>query len=339
MGSGHRKTVVAAIATVILLLGAAALWLAGRPSDDGAAQQRPVRLGLALQPPSALMILAHGEGFFAAEGLDVRVTEYVSGKRALAGLLSAEVDVATTAAVPIVFAAFERKDLKILATIASVGNEQRIVARKSRGIQSPKDLRGKRVATQRGSAVHFFLHLFLTKHGLSGNDVRLSFMKAEQLPQSLAQGEIDAFSMREPFVSRARGLLAGDAVVFAEPGLYFRTEHLITTDRFIQGKSGTIRKLLRALLRAEQLARSDPERARRLVAARLDISQSALASSWPDFELEVSLDQALLTSMEDQARWAIESGLTERRAMPNYLEFIHTAGLDAEKPDAVTIIR
>jgi ABC-type nitrate/sulfonate/bicarbonate transport system substrate-binding protein len=329
---------------VVLIIGlAAAVSACAREAPGTSGPRQQVRFGLALQPPSALAIIALQEGFFDEAGLDVTVSEYVSGKRALGGLLAGQVDVATMAEVPIVFAAFERRDFAILATIGSVTNEQRIVARRDRGIADPADLRGKVVATQKASAVHFFLHLFLIHNGLSGKDVaggQIRYMKAEDLPPALADGSIDAFSMREPYVSQAVGLLGRDNVrVFAEPGLYFRTEQLLGRKAFLGEHPPVAVKMIRALLRAEEMARADPNRAVAVVAERLGVAPAVLASGWDDFELQVTLDQAILTSMEDEARWALNEQLVEGDRVPNFLKVIDTTALDELKRSAVTIIR
>jgi NitT/TauT family transport system substrate-binding protein len=52
----------------------------------------------------------------------------------------------------------------------------------------------------------------------------------------------------------------------------------------------------------------------------------------------LTLPQALLLAMEDQARWMIENKLTSQTAIPNYFDYIYLDGLKAVKPEAVTII-
>ena len=53
----------------------------------------------------------------------------------------------------------------------------------------------------------------------------------------------------------------------------------------------------------------------------------------------VSLPQALIIAMEDEARWRIENKLTDKTTVPNYLDFIYTDALEAVNPEAVTVIR
>jgi NitT/TauT family transport system substrate-binding protein len=53
----------------------------------------------------------------------------------------------------------------------------------------------------------------------------------------------------------------------------------------------------------------------------------------------VTLPQALIIAMEDEARWRIENKLTDKTTVPNYLNFLYLDGLEAVSPEAVTVIR
>lgn len=288
---------------------------------------------------SALIMVAEDQGFFSKEGVDVMVKYYASGKLALNGMFSGEVDLATPAETPIVFSSFERMDFSILATTGSSDNEAKIVARKDSGIQKPGNLQGKRIATQEGSAVHFFLHSFLIKHGLSEKEIKLSFKHPDELVPALANGEIDAFSMREPYVSRAKTLLRNNIVVFEEPGLYLKTYNLVAFHTFIKDRLQAVKSALQALIKSEEFIKKYPKRAQKIVSNKTGVKESEVASLWPDLRFEVSLEQSLLSSLENEARWAIRNKLTDRTKVPNYLSFIYLDALKAVKPKGVTIIR
>jgi len=346
MRRGKREVAVAVTALVLLAVVAAVLSLVrhkGQGKDYGTpspAERASIRIGVAMQPPSALAIIAHEEGLFSRAGVDATVVEYPSGKRALLeGLLPGEVDLVTTAAVPVVFGSFDRSDSRIVAAICSMDTDARVVARKDKGIAAPADLRGKRIATQRGSAVHFFLHLFLIKNGLSERDVEVSFMKAEELAPALSAGEIDAFSMREPYVSDATELLGDNAIVMAEPGLYFRTELLVALGSFIEQHPETMERALLAMLQAEEFAEANREKAIDLVARKLGADRDVIAALWGRMYLRVSLDQSVLLSLEDIARWTVGSGFVSLDTVPNYMEFLYLPALERAKPEAVTVIR
>jgi NitT/TauT family transport system substrate-binding protein len=309
------------------------------PTRRFAGSGGPITIGVDESPLLALMMIAEDQGFFSKQGVDVAIKYYASGKLALGGMFSGEVELATPAETPIVFSSFERMDFGIVATIGSSGSDSKIVARKDRNIQKPGDLRGKRVATQKASVVHFFLHSFLIKHGLSEKDIKLSFKHPDELIPALAKGEIDAFSMREPYVSRAKTLLRENMILFEEPGLHLKTYNLVAFNTFIKDRLNAVKGILQALTKSEEFVRKYPKHAQRMVSNKTGLKDSEIAGIWPDLRLEVSLEQSLIESLENEARWAIRNKLTDRKKVPNYLNFIYVDALEAVKPKGVTMIR
>jgi NitT/TauT family transport system substrate-binding protein len=59
---------------------------------------------------------------------------------------------------------------------------------------------------------------------------------------------------------------------------------------------------------------------------------------WADYEFTLDLDQSLVAAMEDQARWIIAHQLSDRTETPNFVSSIYMDGLEAVKPEAVSII-
>ncbi|MBI5683516.1 MAG: NrtA/SsuA/CpmA family ABC transporter substrate-binding protein [Verrucomicrobia bacterium] len=310
-----------------------------RTPEHAERARMPVALGIGMAPLAALAIIADAEGCFAREGAAVSVRRYASGKLALDAMLAGEVLAATAAVTPVVFSSFKRRDFSLVASIGSSNNDTRIVARKDRGITRAADLRGKRVATQEASAVHFFLHMFLLKQGMTEKDVTIHNLTPADFPQALARGDVDACSLREPLISQALALLGDNAVVFEQPELHVEYHNLLLCNPFLEKRPETVRRLLRAFLAAETFARRHPQRAKTTVARALAISEPALNRFWPWLDLRVRLSQSLLLAMEDQARWAMSRQEAEGAAMPNYLQFVRLDAMLSVKPSAVSIIR
>ncbi|MBM3858189.1 MAG: transporter substrate-binding domain-containing protein [Verrucomicrobia bacterium] len=302
-------------------------------------EREPVRFGLALEAPAALSIIALQKDYFAAEGLEMSVVPYASGARAFSAMLTGAVDVATTAEVPVVAESFQRQDFRVFASVASVGNLHWVVARKDAGIEKGSDLRGKRVATQRASSVHFFLHLFLLHNGMVDGAVALSFQKIEDLVPALVNGEVDAISTREPYVTEAADRLGEKVVVLGAPGVYVRSQHLAASAAWLQQHPGAARRLVRGLLRAEEFVRRAPADARQIVARRVGMPLARLSAEWGQVYFRVGLEQSLLPQFEEEAKWMLDQKLVTARPLPNYLRLLDTTVLDAVKPEAVTIVR
>ena len=315
-----------------------ALASAGCQRNSPPPQQQAVTIGTGFEPLAGLLFVAEARGFFAAEGITPTLRKYASGKLALDAMLNGEVEAACAAETPVVFESLQRQDFSILVSIGTSSNDVRIVARRDRGISQPAELRGKRIATQRNSALHFFLHLFLLKHGLTEQEVTILFQAPASLPEALAKGNADAVAVREPLLSEAVLLLGSQAIVFEAAGLYVKSYPLIVPKSLLERKPGLARALLRALVRAEDFAATSPDQARTIVAQAAGIADTTVASEWRYLDLRVTLSQSLLLGLEDEARWAITQRQASQAALPNYLQFIDATAIAAVKPQAVTVV-
>ena len=306
-----------------------------------AAEAGTIRLGVPLQVSAAISLVAVDQGYFAKEGLKVAVKDFPSGLQALnEGLLAGEVDIVSTAEVPAVFASFARNDFSILASIGAIDGYSNIVASVKSGIRKPADLKGKRIATLKGAAVHFYLHLFLLKNHLSEKDIKLSYMKIDELPEALASGKIDAFSSTDLSVSQAKAKLGSDGiVVFEEPNLYAYIYVLVASKKFVSENPDAAKSILKALIRAEEFIKKQPEDAMKIVSKKLNLPLTEFADSWSKSSFKVQLPQSLILAMEDEARWVRDSKLVESNTLPNYLDYIHIDSLKSVRPRSVGIIR
>jgi len=297
-----------------------------------------VSIGTAREVINSIIWIAKEKRYFEEEGLDVTLKPYASGKLALFGMLDNKVQVATSAEVPVMSNLFKKQGFSIFGTVGMSDNEIKIVARRDAGINNPTDLKGKRIATQKNSAVHFFLYRFLIYNEIAESELNISFLQPLELVPALVNGKIDAFSMREPFIQQAKDELGDNIVIFEQPGIYTKTFNLIAHDKFIRENPETIRKILRAFIRAEQFLKQNRRKSVEIIAKLHGIDKENLETEWNNYIFELSLDQSLLITLEAEARWAIKSGLTDKKQVPNYLNHIYLNALEDVKPAALTII-
>jgi NitT/TauT family transport system substrate-binding protein len=283
--------------------------------------------------------IALEQGYFKKEGLSIAIREMSDGKLAFDGMLNNECTFAVTGIPPIVSTSPTVTAFTILATVMSDDDSTRIIARRDRGIVKPADLRGKRIGVKKGIIGHFFLDLFMMKHGLAPNDVTRVFMGTEQFIAALENGTIDGFSMTEKMVSVAARKLGANAVVFSEPGL--NVIHGILTTRSDQPSNlRAAPGMLRALLRARQYAHEQPTAAKALIARSLNISGSEVEAIWSRTTIEVSLPNTLFIAMEDQFNWQVDRGFIRSTAhTPNYLTIVAPQYLTALDPGLVSVIK
>jgi len=82
-----------------------------------------------------------------------------------------------------------------------------------------------------------------------------------------------------------------------------------------------------------------PAEAEAIVQRRLGLDPGYMDTVWRQNQFALSLDQSLVTAMEDEARWLISSRLTTGTEVPDFLHYIEDDALQAVRPEAVSIIR
>lgn len=264
-----------------------------------------IRLALPQDPLSALGFIAERQGYF--EDIDPRVKilkQYPSGKRALKAMLSGDADLVLANSVPIAFESAARPDLRIIATTGTSLVEANLIVRTNSKTNDPANLRGKKIGTQKASAVHYLLHLFLARNHIASSEISSKFMKAELLPKSLASGEIDAFSMREPFLSQAEALLPNQTIRLQTSTPHRRISILVTTESILQNNSVAIEKILVAMIKAEKFLKTQRSMAVKIVAEEVEIPEIKLASDLDTSTFEIKLDHSTLFQLDNVLRWA-----------------------------------
>jgi sulfonate transport system substrate-binding protein len=286
-----------------------------------------------------LMSIAIAKDYLKEEGLDVTPQPHGFGKLALQSVIEGKADIATVGDTPTVFAIMNGKKITILAGIQTSNKNEAIVARRDRGIARPSDLRGKKIGLTLGTTGHFFADSFLLAQSIDIKQVRVIDLKPDEMAEALATGKVDAVSTWNPIVIQLKKKLGSKSITFFGESLYTEIFCLAAGQEYVKKNPAAIKKVLRALIKAEAFVQSHPEESRRLVAEFLKTDKVLLDETWDVFTFRIALDQALLVDLEDQTRWVIKHQLTARRDMPNYLDFIYFDGLSVVKPEAVKIIR
>lgn len=325
--------VAAVLAAALVLLALGSRW----PFTESSQAER-LRIALSSTPHAALLHLAAAKGFFAEEGLDVSVVPVSHGKAALDLLAAGKVDLAAAAEVPFVISVLRGEPIGIAASMMGVSTEMAIIARRDRGIAAPADLAGKKIGVTLGTSGEYFLWAFLIRHKLSPDSVTFVDLPPGRIVSELTQGAVDATSTWQPIRLEAESALGSRGVSFTAPAAYTVTHVVVGRTDYLKGNAGAVRKLVRALLKAERFNRAEPEQAVELVARRLDLQVSALRPSWAELGFRVNLLQSQLVTLEDEARWAMARGYAKQQQVPNFVSHLYLDALLSEQPDRVTVV-
>jgi ABC-type nitrate/sulfonate/bicarbonate transport system substrate-binding protein len=323
-----RRPAARSRATVALAFATLA-WLAPGARAD------TLRIAAARSPVSLPLYVAQQRGFFADEHLDVALADCVGGTRCLRELLEDRADVATTSEMPVVLQAFRSPDVAIVATMVHATDNLKLIARKASGVTASEQLAGRKLGVIAGTAAQYELETHLLNVGVDPQRVTMVPLQAEDTVAALRSGRIDAIAVWEPFGYAA--LHGADAVGLRLPlsGGYIESYNLVARRALSGRRDDALVRLLRAVERAEQFIQSRPAQAQAILREQLGLDQHFVDWVWAGLAFRLSLDQALVSTMEGEVRWAQREGHVAGGARPNVLTLIRAAPLKAVKPGAV----
>ncbi len=239
----------------------AATVLAG--GQDAKPELSRVRLAVGGKPALFYLPLTVTErlGYFRDAGLDVEISDFPGGARALQALIGGSADVVTGAFDHTI--QMQAKSQPIVAVVQLgqfPGYVLGVLTKKAQDYRSPADLKGMKIGvTAPGSSTHFMVQHLMVTHGLKRDDASFVGIGASASAVAAVQrGEIDAIVNVDPVINllESQGLikvvadtrtLAGTREVY---GGAYPAAVLYAPRAFIAEKPRTTQALVNALVRA-----------------------------------------------------------------------------------------
>ncbi len=285
-----------------------------------------------------LVYLAQNQGFFAQNGIEVKIENYTSGAAAVNDLLAGKLDIAATAEFPIVRNVFENENI---STIACIGKFQlqELIGRKDHGINGIADLQGKRIGVPLGTISEFYIGRFLELNGMSLQSVNFVNVNPAESVSAIANGSLDALVIWQPYAFNAKEELGSNSVVWqvqSSQRLYIAE---VARNDWIVQHPDIVKRFLKALVQAEDYYIRNTAHAMDEMQQNLNYTDEYMDAIWGRNEFSLSLEQTFILAMEDEARWLIANNLTNSKNIPNFANFVYFDGLEETKPESINVIR
>jgi ABC-type nitrate/sulfonate/bicarbonate transport system substrate-binding protein len=308
-------------------------------SPPSAEPLQKITVAYTIQPQSTLIHVAVAKGYFAEEGLEVQSLMHTFGKASLQSLLDRKADFATVAETPVMFNILKGEKIFVIANIEASNTNNAIVARKDAGISVARDLKGKRIGFTPGTTSDFFLDSLLTSLGLTRQDIQPVGLKPEEMQEAILGKKVDAVSTWNYPLTQIKRLLGPNGTIFFDREIYTETYNVAAQQAFVQTNPETVKRFLRAVIKAETFVAKNAPEAQSIMASATKTDPDLVREVWNASNYSVVLDQTLLITLEDETRWAMKNKLTEQTVMPDYRKYIHLESLRAVRSEAVKIKR
>lgn len=215
-----------------------------------------------------------------------------------------EADVATHAETQALRYSVANPDLRVILTVSE--GLYRLAARRSAGIETLADLRGKRIATIVQTSSGYFLNRLLASAGMTVADVEpVRILPLSDMPRALAAGEVDAVTIWEPYMEDAVAALGDDVIEFSGEGIYREIFNLNTKAANLADpeKRAKIVAFTRSVMDAAAKIREMPAIAWPLVHLSGGHSMEVIERAWPHHSYPAQLAPDLLDVMALEEQW------------------------------------
>lgn len=203
--------------------------------------------------------------------------EFKHGPGVLEAIKAKEVDVGYVGETPPVFAQAGGVDFVYVASDPPAPKAEALIVRKDSPIKSLRDLKGKKVALNRGSNVHYLLVKALGSVKLSLSDIEVVHLAPGDARPAYDAGKIDAWVIWDPFLAAAE--TAGSRQLADGEGLVENRLFYVARREFAQDHPELLRSTLDEFKALSDWESTHPEEASKILAESSGVAYDALLLS------------------------------------------------------------
>jgi sulfonate transport system substrate-binding protein len=261
-----HRTIVAAI----LILTAVAP-ISGAQNADNV-----IRIGY--QKYGTLVLLkARGslERRLAPMHVEVKWTEFPAGPQLLEGLNVGSIDFGTVGEAPPIFAQAAGADLVYVGNEPPASAAEAILVPKDSPIKTVAELKGKKVALNKGSNVHFLLVKLLEKAGVQYEDIDTVFLTPADARAAFERGSVDAWAIWEPFLAAAQRQ-TGARILADGNGVVSNHQFFLASRPCATKRADVVAIVLEEVAAVDLWAKTNPKEAAAALQPQIGLDQATL---------------------------------------------------------------
>lgn len=250
-----------------VLLGAAVAFdLTARPSR-AAPEAKPAQLRIGFQKSAVNLVVLKQQGVLEKRfaGSKVQWIEFPAGPQLLEALAVGGLEFGLTGDSPPVFAQAAGKDLLYVGAEPAKPLSSAILVKPDSPIHTLADLKGRRVALQKGSSSHYLLVRAVEKAKLAWSEIHPIYLPPSDARAAFERGSVDAWVVWDPYYA-ATELDIKPRVLATGQDLSANASFYLASRPFVQNHPAALATLLDELTRADAYVQSNRKEAAQLIA-------------------------------------------------------------------------
>lgn len=309
--------------------------LAAIAFSGAASAQAPTKMVITagVDPSFAAFFVGKEAGIFAKHGLDVTVRTGPSGSGLVPLLISGETQAAIGAEGAGVsnFNASNGRVVFVLET-SFLRRFYALLGRSD--IKSLDDLKGKRIGVSTGTGGELFWTALLDKRRVPADGFRRVQVEAPEMVAAFERGDIDAFAVWEPWVTRSQNALGGKLRIIQDGDGIFGTRAMTYMNRdWIEKNTDAAKRFMRALVETMDFVRARPAEAATIVSGSLKMDRALVEALFAKLDWRLAIDQDTIAAFALAERQLEQA---KRLARPlDWNAFIYPNLIRDERPQAV----
>jgi NitT/TauT family transport system substrate-binding protein len=267
--------------SAILSIARIAAFIVSALATMPAAAEIGIKLALdwKFEGPAAPFLVAIDKGYFTAEGLDVNIEPGTGSVEPISRVATGGFDFGF-GDINTLIRFRDQTPANAAKAVFMVYNKPpfAIISRKSRGINAPKDLEGKKLGAPAGDAAFAQWPVFVQANGIDATKVKVENVAFPVREPMLAAAQVDAitaFSFSAYITLKDRGVPVNDLVLMlmADHGVNLYGNAIIVNAKFAAEKPEAVKAFLRAVVKGVKDSVRDPGRAIESVLRRNDLAK------------------------------------------------------------------
>ena len=210
--------------------------------------------------------------------VQVKWVEFPAGPQLLEGLNVGSINFGEVGEAPPIFAQAANPNIRYFANQNPGPKGEALVVHADSTIRQFSDLKGKRIALNKGSNVHYLLLKLLEKHNLNLSDIQAVYLPPADARAAFEKRAVDAWVIWDPFLAAAQEQLQTRTLADGE-GVVHNRQFYITDQEFAQQNPQILAKLKVKLDETSRWAQANPDAAASILEKPTGLSKTILKTS------------------------------------------------------------